>query len=92
MIDLFISEAERLQVTAEKAMKDFTREDLCRAAHTLKSTSTSMGALTLSKYCRELEMLAKNGDLREAGRILSSIKAEFHRAKADLLNMKKEMR
>jgi hypothetical protein len=33
-------------------------------------------------------MLAKSGDLQEAGEILGSIKAEFDRAKADLLKIK----
>ncbi len=88
LIDYFVSDAERLQVTAEQAINDSKPEDLHRAAHTLKSTSASFGALALSGYCRELEMLAKSGDLQGAGKILSSISIEFDRVKADLLTIK----
>jgi HPt (histidine-containing phosphotransfer) domain-containing protein len=34
-----------------------------RAAHTLKSTSASMGALDLAAQCREIEAAAAGGDL-----------------------------
>jgi len=36
-----------------------------RAAHTLKSTSASMGALGLAAQCREIEAAAAAGDLDE---------------------------
>lgn len=88
LMDYFISDAKRLQITAEQAINDFDPENLREAAHTLKSTSASFGALALSEFCRELEILAKSGDLQGAGQILSSIKTEFDRAKTDLLKIK----
>jgi len=88
LMDYFISDAKRLQIIAEQAINDFDPENLRKAAHTLKSTSASFGALALSGFCRDLEMLAKSGDLQGAGQILSSIKTEFDRAKTDLLKIK----
>lgn len=55
---------------------------LRRAAHLLKSTSGSLGALRLSAACRAVEHAAENGDVRPD--LVADLAAEYERA-ADTL-------
>jgi HPt (histidine-containing phosphotransfer) domain-containing protein len=48
-----------------------------RAAHSLKSSSANLGALELSAQAKELEMLAKAGDLTAAPAKLEDVAAAF---------------
>ena len=48
-----------------------------RAAHSLKSSSASIGALEFSDLARELEMLAKQGNLLAAPEKLEQIASAF---------------
>lgn len=88
LIDDYIADAGKLQIAAEKALNDCRPEDLRRAAHTLKSTSASFGAMFLHSLCKELEMLARSGKLSGTNELLRKIKTEFEKVKTDLQKMK----
>jgi CheY-like chemotaxis protein len=63
------------------------REDIKgveRAAHTLKSSSATFGAIRLSALCRELEVMSRQGELDGAADKVRRIELEFERAKAAL--------
>ena len=62
-----------LQEGASK--QDSTR--IRRAAHTLKSSSASIGAIRLADLCRELEEQAKADDLTQADTYIHTINAEY---------------
>jgi len=51
-------------------------EALCKAAHSLKSSSANVGALGFSELCRELEAAGCSESLNGAGKLL----AEFDRS------------
>ena len=55
-----------------------------RAAHSLKSTSASMGALDLSRLCREIEMVAASGTLTGLAASVDEAEAEYGRAASEL--------
>jgi HPt (histidine-containing phosphotransfer) domain-containing protein len=55
---------------------------LSRAAHTLKSTSASIGAMALSAVARELEFLTKDGTLAGAAELLAHAEAAYAQASA----------
>lgn len=67
IVDLFLDDAaERVQI----AIGSFAAGDahgVGRAAHALKSSSASMGALTFSGICGELERLGIDGSLTSMG-------------------------
>jgi histidine phosphotransfer protein HptB len=65
----FADEAPGLMANIETgaANGDFTA--LHRAAHTMKSTAASLGALQLSEVCRELEASGRSGIAPEASSI-----------------------
>jgi len=53
--DLFWTEAEELKATLLKAIAEKDPEKIEFAAHSLKSSSASLGAISLSSFCLELE-------------------------------------
>ncbi|MGH2407937.1 MAG: Hpt domain-containing protein [Candidatus Limnocylindrales bacterium] len=55
-----------------------------RAAHSLKSTSASMGASKLSRQCRELEMAAAAGTLAGLEASVDAAEAEYALAAGEL--------
>ena len=55
LLQEFLEDAERLVATIRTASEEGTFEELQRAAHTLKSSSATFGALSFSALCRELE-------------------------------------
>lgn len=50
---------------------------LRQEAHTLKSSSASLGAMQFSGYCKELEALGRGGNLYGAEVILARLREEF---------------
>ena len=57
---------------------------LVAPAHTLKSSSASVGAVRLSELARELETAARSGAVIDASAWADAIRAEFERVAAAL--------
>jgi HPt (histidine-containing phosphotransfer) domain-containing protein len=84
LIDGFYQDSARLLAQARLSLQQGQAEDLRRAAHSLKSTSATFGAGLLSAAARELEYLARDGQLEDAAAQIERAEAEFARAKAAL--------
>ena len=54
-------------------------DQVSRVAHTLKSSSASIGALTLSALCAEIERLLRAGDSNGAQPLIDQFQAEVQR-------------
>jgi HPt (histidine-containing phosphotransfer) domain-containing protein len=91
LIDKFYLDAERLLGQAREALQQGQAGDLHRAAHSLKSTSATFGAMALSSAARDLEVAAREGRLERAGDQIAQAEAEFTRAKAALEAMRNEL-
>jgi HPt (histidine-containing phosphotransfer) domain-containing protein len=75
----------RLKLSLEKNDHDGFRQ----AAHSIKSTSNSLGALQLGEQARELEMMGRSGDLNGASEKVTSLTTGFdavRKALEELLN------
>jgi hypothetical protein len=57
---------------------------ILQVAHTLKSSSASLGALKLSKLCADVEMLARTGDAEHIEAEIDAMLAELGRARVAL--------
>jgi HPt (histidine-containing phosphotransfer) domain-containing protein len=55
-----------------------------RAAHTLKSGSANLGAVTLSALCKEMEMMGRNDALDGAKPLYAKMQKEYEAVKAAL--------
>lgn len=64
------------------AHADNAWDQVSRVAHTLKSSSASIGALALSALCADIERLLRAGDNAAAGALLAPFHAEVRRVDA----------
>jgi HPt (histidine-containing phosphotransfer) domain-containing protein len=69
---------EQLRVARDDAAWD----QVSRVAHTLKSSSASIGALSLSGLCADIERLLRAGDNAGANALLDAFHAEVQRVDA----------
>jgi HPt (histidine-containing phosphotransfer) domain-containing protein len=86
LVDAYVADSAALLDAIEEALAKNDAESLVRPAHTLKSSSATLGAMALSATARTLELAARSGTLdadetREAG---DRIRAEWDAATAGL--------
>jgi PAS domain S-box-containing protein len=93
VIDSYLEESPRMLQAMRKAVdrlhavavdKD-EAEALHRVAHTLKSTSATLGATRLSRLCGELEGLERTGNLAGVAAMVSQVETEYEKVKTALL-------
>jgi HPt (histidine-containing phosphotransfer) domain-containing protein len=89
-MDTFFKDAPKLIADAQRSWEQGQSADLRRAAHSLKSSSATFGAMALSALARELEYKARDGALEGADELLARIQAEYAQAKAALVVWRKE--
>jgi len=80
VLEIFRRDAPRLVDEMRRGGATGDAEALRRAAHTLKSTSASIGAARLSAGCLEIERLARKGDVTAARDLVESAAADLGEA------------
>jgi HPt (histidine-containing phosphotransfer) domain-containing protein len=86
LLDTYIEESSTLvESISTLGRTDLSSQTLMRAAHSLKSTSASVGAMALSSLCADLENFLRGigGDL-DVETHIRRIEHEHERANADL--------
>lgn len=84
LIDLFLADAPR---QLEEMSRGFATNDarlLERAAHTLKSSSANLGAMTLSSLCKRMEEIARENELAGVRPLLHESQQHWPRVVAAL--------
>jgi HPt (histidine-containing phosphotransfer) domain-containing protein len=84
LMDTYFADAPQLVAQMRSSLAAGDTEAFRRAAHTLKSISATLGALTLSAVAKELEMMGKAGSLEGAAASIAQAETEYARAKAAL--------
>jgi PAS domain S-box-containing protein len=79
VIGLYLSDSQGLLDTLRRAASTSDAHGLRQAAHTLKSSSASLGAMQLAEHCKALEAAARKGALEDTGELVGRIETE-HRA------------
>ena len=85
MINCYLEESAKLLQAMEQAVTVGDGAALLKAAHMLKSSSASLGALTLSNLCKELEVIGRTGNTLDAPDKMLQLEAEYYSVKAALL-------
>ena len=67
LMTIFLKSSPPLMEGIKAAIIAADRQLLTTSAHTLKSTSLSLGAMKLGAICAELERIGRNSDLQDAG-------------------------
>ena len=79
LLDTFLHETADLLSTVEQSISKDDASMLYRAAHTLKSSSGTVGALGLSTLAKTLEDLGRTGTTAGARSLANQAKVEFQR-------------
>ena len=77
LVDTYNEETEALIGQLEHALAAQDAATFGRCAHSIKSSSASLGALVFSEQARELELIGKSGDLSSAGPRVEQLAADF---------------
>lgn len=77
IINSYLHDAPQLLEAARQAIAQNDSSTLYRTAHSLKSTSASLGALTLAGLCKELEAVGRAQTTDKAGTLLVAIEQEY---------------
>lgn len=70
-----------IEAIAQAVAADATQ--LCLCAHTLKSSSATLGATTLAHLCKELEVISRTENIKLVD--MPQLEAEFARVKLVLI-------
>jgi HPt (histidine-containing phosphotransfer) domain-containing protein len=84
LVRTFFDVFEHHAALMEEAIRQGAAEKLWKSAHTLKSSSANVGALELSRLCRELEAMGKTGKLDEATETLKNIQENYKLVRTEL--------
>ncbi len=84
MIDCYLEDAPILLGAMENAVAQGKAAQLYSCAHTLKASSLTLGATTLSNLCKELEAIGRTGHTEGGLEKVPQLEAEYERVKAAL--------
>jgi len=84
LVQTFLADTAGLLTQIETATLAGDAAQLHRAAHTLKSTSASLGATVLCALAKELDAMAKAGKVPADGGRTQQLRAEFERVRQAL--------
>jgi HPt (histidine-containing phosphotransfer) domain-containing protein len=87
-----VEDTQELLGTMRRAFGEKDPDALRRAAHSLKSNAASVGAMTLSSLARDLEMLAKSGNVDGARARVDRLAVECERVTRALREVEREPR
>lgn len=90
LIDAYNAETGQLIERLRQALSDQDATAFGRLAHSIKSSSASLGALAFSQQARELEMLAKANDLSDVEPKVEQLASDFVLVKRRLEELKNE--
>ena len=77
LIEAYLSDGAAHVAAIDAAFRGDDAEALVRPAHTLKSSSATLGAMRLAGTARELEIIGRSGSLAEAGEPAGRVEEEW---------------
>lgn len=80
LVELFVGDVPARLDALAGAIANGDPEALVRAAHSLKGSSATMGAVGMAELCRRLETHGRAGDVTSAAPVLALLQEEFERA------------
>ncbi len=90
LIDTYNLETGALIERLQQALAAQDAAVFGRTAHSIKSSSASLGALVFSQQARQLEMMGKANDLVSAGPMVEKLGLDFALVKRRLEELKDE--
>lgn len=88
LIDTYLEETPRLLSELEQFLLKQDAAAFGRTAHSIKSSSASLGALSFSAQAKELEMMGKSGELAGADVKVKALGVDYKRVQIALKELK----
>jgi HPt (histidine-containing phosphotransfer) domain-containing protein len=85
LVDTYLEDGQQQIVALRDAVATADTAALVRPAHSLKSNSLNVGAMTLGEQCRELEEIARSGSVPDAADRVGAIDDGFASVRDALL-------
>jgi len=85
LVDTYLEDGQQQIVALRDAVATADTAALVRPAHSLKSNSLNVGAMTLGGLCRELEEIARSGAVPDAADRVGAIDDGFASVRDALL-------
>jgi CheY-like chemotaxis protein len=76
VINIYLNDSPKLLQTIHEAVNHSDAPSVQRGAHSLKSSSANLGALTLAALCKELEAMGRSNSIESAAEVLSKLEIE----------------
>ena len=77
LVETYLSDGEDQLAAIAEAVRSGQAEGLVRDAHTLKSSSRTVGANRLGELSRQIEMLGRSGSTTGAAELAAQARAEW---------------
>jgi histidine phosphotransfer protein HptB len=77
IINCYLVESPKIVAAIQTSGTNEDADALNKAAHQLKSSSASLGAVNLSQLCLQLELKGKNNNLEGVLELVSQITSEY---------------
>ncbi len=84
MIECYLSESEKLYENIISSLQTGDFQSLTLSAHSLKSSSASLGAIVFSELCKQLEAMGKNHDLTASATLIPELQREYAKVRPEL--------
>jgi signal transduction histidine kinase/CheY-like chemotaxis protein/HPt (histidine-containing phosphotransfer) domain-containing protein len=84
MIDCYLDETPKLLIAIASSLAENEVLILQRSTHTLKSSSSTLGATILAKICQELEIISQTGNTEAGIAKIPQLEAEYKRVNTAL--------
>lgn len=88
LVDTYAEETPKLFTELRTALAEKNCETFRRAAHSIKSTSNSLGALKFGELAKELEYMGRDGDLSNAPKKVDFLAAVYNDVEKNLKDLK----
>ena len=84
LVETYLSDGAGQFAAIDEAVRSSEAEALVRPAHTLKSSSRTLGANRLGELSRQIEMLGRSGSTTGAGEFAAEARTEWAEVEAAL--------
>ena len=86
IIDTFLEDGPKRLEAIQNAIRLGDSEQLHRLAHSFKGASSSLGALSFSKVCGEIEEVGRSGSMAEAEPLFSVLLQDYEKVRIALVH------
>jgi PAS domain S-box-containing protein len=91
LVEVYLKSSPELVDSMRHAVASADAETIERSAHSLKSSSATLGALELAEFCNRLEQIGRDAATDQAAEVFACLEAEFDRVRRALSDQWQEI-